>query len=206
MRIAGIPIQKTHRSKTTRSVKFDYVCRACGYTDPAIVQASVEGTSTNEFGLRDMLVDHEFEAQKASREDSLALAHQRSLFVPCPKCHYVDERALAAMRNHARSAATQPAIIAAVMIGPLLGGLLWFCVQAISISFPDQQALVDKLTSPIFLACMLLVGWIARRVYIGRVMRKFDDELIEMQQDVIFRSRDPERYYEIVESRAVTQR
>ena len=44
MRIFGFRLRKIHKSIATRSVKFEFRCQSCGYTDPVIAQA-LSGTS-----------------------------------------------------------------------------------------------------------------------------------------------------------------
>ena len=186
-------------------MKFDFSCKACGCVEPAVVQASVEGTSVNTFGILDLFEDHEHSAQQAARDDSLKLAQARSALVPCPACHGVDEKVVADMQGQIRTRAIAPTIMATVLIGPVIGAILAFSVMALGVTFPDHEALLDGLMMPVALACIALVAWVAWRVNTKKLMQIFDDELLDLQSDVIFRSGDPERYYEIVESGACSE-
>jgi hypothetical protein len=205
VQILGIPIRKVHKAIATRSVKIEFRCKSCGHTEPAVVQASVKRTSTNRFAIVDMLIDHEAVAQLEAQKDSLGLAQQRAALVSCPQCQQADEQALVRLHKLARKEAIAPTVAATIVIGPMLGAMLALVVYAVStVEFPDST-IASYLYRPLILGSTALTGWITWRLKTRRLMDEVDEDLAEMQQDVVFRSRDPERYFEIVESGEFTQ-
>jgi hypothetical protein len=215
--ILGIPIGKVHSAIASRSVEFKFRCKSCGHTEPAVVQASVKRTSTNQFRVLDLLIDQERDADDGGRAlliaagidhatvaqleaqaDSLALAQQRADLVSCPQCRQADVKAIARVQTLARKEAIIPTIKATILIGPMLGAMLALVVDAVAtVEFPDSM-ITGYLSGPIILGCIALVGWVAWRLQLERLMAEIDEDLAEMQQDIVFRSRDPERYDEIV--------